>query len=93
VTAVPVEAPASIPVYIQAPGSQTPPLLFNPDPAWTLRRLSRLGLRSLGATIEGEPAIWNLRDRRRLDLDGSVADAGLRPYDVVVVTAEGLDGP
>ncbi len=74
-------------VYIGAEGAQTPPLLMTPPAAWKLKTFAKVGIRSVGLAAPKEPVITNVRTDQELDPGLLLGDAGLLPYDVVIISS------
>ena len=73
----------SIPLYARATGGSTPPLLMNPDPAWTVRFFTKVGQRGLYVKLAAPVAAIRSSDGTPLDPDTVLGDVGLLPYEMV----------
>lgn len=80
------DEPETLAVYVRAEGSSTPSLLLNPPTGWTVKTLVKLGLRTLREKVDGDTVVTRLRDGAVLDHAVPLAECGLLPYDVLVLT-------
>jgi hypothetical protein len=75
--------PASMPLYARATGGSTPPLLMNPDPAWTVKFFTKVGQRGLLVKLPAPVVAIRSSDGTALDPDALLGDVGLLPYEML----------
>lgn len=72
-------------VYVRPEGAETPPLLMTPPASWTVKTFAKVGVRSVGLSAPASPRVTNVRTDQELDLGIALGDAGLMPYDLLVI--------
>jgi hypothetical protein len=73
----------SIPLYARATGGSTPPLLMNPDPAWTVKFFTKVGQRGLYVKLPAPVVAIRASDGTELDPDTPLGELGLLPYEML----------
>jgi hypothetical protein len=76
-------------IYGRAPGSDTPPLLMNPPPDWTVKFFTKLGQRNLNVKLAPPVNAVRASDGTVLDPEMTLAEIGMLPYEMIEFRSAG----
>jgi hypothetical protein len=73
----------SLLIYGRARGSQTPPLLMNPPPQWTVKFFTKLGQRNLNVKLASPVNAFRASNNVLLDPESTLGALGMVPYEMI----------